>query len=335
MIEQNIPKGLQQLAAVQADSEAKLLDMQNVVGVALGKKIKNGTETDRDCVSVLVSHKVDTGLLSRADKVPAKIKDVVTDVVEVGDIFAGGGAAADAADDMPVAQAAFSSALTRRMRPAQGGFSVGHFSITAGTLGTCCYDLTPFPSMPQHYYILSNNHVLAASNSASLGDPILQPGPIDGGVNPRDIIARLSRFVPIKFHSGTSKPCNFVDAAIAEGNLQDLNRELYWGGYVNKLYAAPKVNDIVQKTGRTTGFTTGKVTNINATVDVNYGGGRVARFCRQIITTAMSAPGDSGSLVTDRDEGAVGLLFAGSSVATIINNIAYVQLLLRVRVTEK
>lgn len=49
----------------------------------------------------------------------------------------------------------------------------------------------------------------------------------------------------------------------------------------------------------------------------------------------MSAGGDSGSLVTDRDEGAVGLLFAGSSTHTIVNNIKYVQSLLRIRVTEK
>ena len=103
---------------------------------------------------------------------------------------------------------------------------------------------------------------------------------------------------------------------------------------MKRLYAAPKVGDIVQKTGRTTNFTTGRVTNINGTVNVNYGGGNVAKFCRQIITTDMSAGGDSGSLVTDREEGAVGLLFAGSATRTIVNNILYVQALLRVRVTE-
>jgi len=35
------------------------------------------------------------------------------------------------------------------------------------------------------------------------------------------------------------------------------------------------VGNTVEKTGRTTNFTTGKIIAINATVDVNYGGGRV------------------------------------------------------------
>jgi hypothetical protein len=76
------------------------------------------------------------------------------------------------------------------------------------------------------------------------------------------------------------------------------------------------------------------VQNINATVNVNYGNGRVARFARQILTTNMSAPGDSGSLICDLDERAVGLLFAGSPVVTVVNPIALVQLLLGIRVTE-
>ena len=69
-------------------------------------------------------------------------------------------------------------------------------------------------------------------------------------------------------------------------------------------------------------------------MDVNYGGGRVARFAEQIITKAMSAGGDSGSLVMDREERAVGLLFAGSAVSTIINPIDLVQSLLKIRLTE-
>jgi hypothetical protein len=282
---------------------------------------------------------------------------VITDVVEVGTLFAGdrGDSFIDdtpvldyttmeemsteappvAPHERPAIQAATSTSLTRRVRPAEGGYSVGHYRITAGTLGTCCYDLNPFPGMPQKFYILSNNHVLANSNFANIGDPILQPGRVDGGVYPQDMIARLSRYVPIKFWTSTSKPINYVDAAIAEGKLQDLDREIYWCGYIKDLYTAPQVGDILQKCGRTTGFTTGKVTTINATVDVNYGAGRVARFARQIVTTAMSAGGDSGSVVLHRNEDAVGLLFAGSSSATIINNILLVQLLLSVRVHEQ
>lgn len=327
MIEETLRQELAEIAAVQEKNEDKLLAMANVCGVALGNKIKDGEELEETAISVLVNQKLPAAMLTRGDKVPSKLGDFKTDVVEVGELFAG-----EQGDN--VIQAAFSPSLTRRVRPAMGGFSVGHHKITAGTLGTCCYDLSPFPSVPRKYYILSNNHVLANSNNANIGDPILQPGPFDGGTVPNDVIARLSRFIPIKFHNGADKPCNLVDAAIAEGSLQDLNREIYWGGYLKRLYVAPKVGDLVQKTGRTTGFTTGKVTNVNATVDVNYGSGKVARFCRQIITNNMSAGGDSGSLVANLNEEAVGLLFAGSSTHTILNNIAFVQLLLKIRVTE-
>ena len=348
-----LPDDMEGIAAIQTESESKLLELPNVVGVAIGTKFKGDADTGEPCLTALVAAKLDPSFLSKDELVPNKVKDVPTDVIETGPIFAGDIAPAGepvleheesmAGDDYGAAArmdtsealAATSVTLNKRVRPAVGGYSVGHYRITAGTIATCCYDLSPFPSTPSRYYILSNNHVLANSNNARIGDPILQPGRFDGGTYPSDLIARLTRYVPIKFHTSTSKPLNYVDAAIAEGNFHDLSREVYWGGYVKDLYTAPKVNDIVQKTGRTTGFTTGRVTNINGTVDVNYGGGRLARFRNQIITTRMGAPGDSGSLVMNRDEAAVGLLFAGSSTRTIVHNILMVQLLLRVRLHEK
>jgi hypothetical protein len=192
---------------------------------------------------------------------------------------------------------------------------------------------------PARTYILSNNHVLAAVNDGKTGDPILQPGPFDGGTMPADVIARLTRFVPIMLEPPMPRALhrNLVDAAIAEGQFHDLDREIYWSGYVEgwRRKAKVTVGTIVQKTGRTTNFTTGRITAVNATVDVGYGGGRVGRFQDQIITTDMSAGGDSGSLVTTTDGVAVGLLFAGSAVATIANQIENVRSLLRVEVAEQ
>ena len=218
--------------------------------------------------------------------------------------------------------------LATRIRPARPGFSVGHFKITAGTIGAGAYDLSPVPGIPPRYYILSNNHVLANSNNANIGDPILQPGPFDGGTAPADVIGRLARFVPIKF-DGT---CNYVDAAVAEVPFHLIDRDIYWNGYPATVAKAAAVGMVLKKSGRTTNFTTGRVTALAATVNVNYGGGQVAKFCNQIITTNMSAGGDSGSMVLDLENNPVGLLFAGSSVATILNPIALVQLALQVRV---
>lgn len=336
-----VPEEFTELARVQAAEQGALLDRPNVVGVALGTKHTDGVDTGENAVTVLVETKLPQAMLTEDEMVPRTLGTATTDVQEVGVLQAlqshGNGAPRAVLPD--VASAASEQVgpftLAKRFRPAFGGVSVGHVGITAGTLGTCCYDAAAFPGKPARYYILSNNHVLANSNAAAIGDPILQPGPFDGGTFPADVIARLSRFVPIKFiQAGQPVPLNFVDAAIAEGQFHDLDRRIYWVGHLKGLNVAPAIGLLVQKCGRTTNYTTGRITNINATVDVNYGSGRVARFAQQIITGDMSAGGDSGSLVADLGERAVGLLFAGSAVATIINPISRVQQLLGIRVTE-
>ena len=89
MIEQTLAKELLPMAAVQEKNEEKLLDMPNVVGVALGTREKGEKESEEPVLSVLVSHKVVSELLTEDDLVPAKIDDCATDVVEIGEIFAG------------------------------------------------------------------------------------------------------------------------------------------------------------------------------------------------------------------------------------------------------
>ena len=196
-----IPTDMQKLAKIQAETEMDLLDnYPNVVGVALGTKLAREKDTGEPCITALVSAKLDKSMLTKDELIPNKVKETQTDVVEIGEIFAGDfepvtvthGPGVQlverqepATREAPISErdqeaaagavsaAAVSNSLRRRLRPAQGGFSVGHYKITAGTLGTCCYDLSPFPSIPSRFYILSNNHVLANSNDAKLGDPIL------------------------------------------------------------------------------------------------------------------------------------------------------------------
>ena len=93
-----------------------------------------------------------------------------------------------------------------RNRPLQIGGSIGHFLITAGTLGCFVAD----GNNPEQSLILSNNHVLADENNATNGDSILQQGSIDGGQNPGDQVGDLLRFVPLE----TGQP-NRVDCAVA------------------------------------------------------------------------------------------------------------------------
>ncbi len=58
-------------------------------------------------------------------------------------------------------------------------------------------------------FILSNNHVLANSNTAAIGDPILQPGSHDGGTLTNDHIADLADFIPISI-AGLPSECNIA-----------------------------------------------------------------------------------------------------------------------------
>lgn len=122
---------------------------------------------------------------------------------------------------------------------------------------------------------------------------------------------------------------------IAEGQFHDLKREVHWLGHLQGWVPRSQVlvGMQIHKTGRTTSYSTGRITAVNATVDVNYGGSRMARFRDQIISTNMSAGGHSGSIVAERfTNRAVGLLFAGSPVATILNQIQHVRSLLRVEI---
>lgn len=226
-----------------------------------------------------------------------------------------------------------------RIRPAPGGVSIGHFRITAGTLGCLATGLTA--PRNSRLLLLSNNHVIANSNNAAYGDCISQPGPFDGGRCPADQIAILERFVPINFSGGV----NYVDAATGWCWPDRVRRELIYlsGGQpqffrIGSTPIAPQLNMAVGKSGRTTQLTRGTVIDISASINVNYGGGRVALFRDQIAIrgaagTTFSAGGDSGSSIWTWDAARrpVGLLFAGGGGITFANKMSRVLAALNIR----
>lgn len=225
-----------------------------------------------------------------------------------------------------------------RFRPAPGGVSVGHFAITAGTFS--CLSTGNRAPRSSRLLILSNNHVLANSNNASVGHAILQPGPADGGKNPADQVAVLESWVPINFAGGT----NYVDCATAWAWPDRVRRELKYESGGNEVYfrvnstpVAPTSNLVVGKTGRTTNLTQGRITDLSATISVNFQG-RIAIFKDQLgikstSATPFSAGGDSGSLIWTWDGrlAPVGLLFAGGGGNTFANKIQRVLTALDIR----
>jgi hypothetical protein len=340
------PEAIEQAEALFLGEQRAL----NVVGYGFGVKWTHGRPTGQPAVLAFVTQKIDRSLLAVRDVVPSALAEgTPTDVVAVGHLVAQPPIPTlTSPENLLVSSPRVEpQTLTRRMRPCPAGFSIGNIAITAGTLSGVVYDLLPGASttppmpgigIPRTFYLLSNNHVLAASNAAPVGSPILQPGPADGGTDPVDRIGVLSRFVPLQFAPQVPLPLqnNVVDCAIAECSFQDATREIYFNGPPRgwRLRNDVRVGDLVRKTGRTTNTSLGRVISIGATVDVTYGTAGVARLRDQIVTTPMSAGGDSGSLVTSLDGVALGLLFAGSSQATVANYFEHVRTLLRVEIAE-
>lgn len=167
---------VEQAFEAQATIQDEFLSRANVVGVAVGNKGDKTQAEGEAAVVVLVEKKLPLAALSATDVIPKQLDGIRTDVYEVGYLRA---------HETP----------RDRFRPTiPSGVSIGHFKITAGTLGTIVTDRNTGEKL-----ILSNNHVLANSNDAAKGDNILQPGPADGGQNPADMIAHLERFIPLQY----------------------------------------------------------------------------------------------------------------------------------------
>ncbi len=316
---------LSQARQVSQQAIPDFFQRRNVIGVGIGYKSSEGQATDQLSLIISVTKKLPTEMLAEQDLIPKFFRGLITDVVETGHIRA------------------YPENPRLRYRPAQPGISIGHHAITAGTLGLVV-------ERNGQRFILSNNHVLANSNNAKLGDAIYQPGPADGGAA-ADHFATLEAFEPLDFGqepgecsiasaltaflnflaktTGSShrlEPIkltagdNLMDAALARpADPATLTLPILEIGQPVGV-SEPKLGMKVQKMGRTTGLTEGVVTQIDATVSVEYGG-RSVRFTDQIFATRMSSPGDSGSGIIDMERRAVGLLFAGSERVTIFTPI--------------
>ncbi|MBE3588266.1 MAG: hypothetical protein IMW93_06890 [Thermoanaerobacteraceae bacterium] len=317
------------LRALHKSREA-LLKLPNVVGVGVGLKQVGGESSGDYALIIFVEKKVPPAGLSRAQQVPDRIEGLKTDVVEIGRVR-------------------LLDLRIQRERPARPGMSIGHYRVTAGTFGAVVRDRASGERL-----ILSNNHILANATDgrdgrAAIGDPVLQPGPHDGGQE-GDRIATLLRFAPL-LRSARETDCpaataviraanmlvhavrphydlkmvkrqragNAIDAAVARPDGPDLiDDDILEVGRVNGV-AGVAPGQEVMKSGRTSGLTRGKVMAVGVTLEVEIIDNERAWFVDQVVTDMASRPGDSGSLVVDGQKRAVGLLFAGSDKYTIFN----------------
>jgi len=291
---------IMEISRIHDINRGMLFKYPNVVGSGVSLKVTKDYVTNVPCITVFVERKI-RPMIHGA--IPERIEGIPTDVVETG---------------KPILRHYI---IPSPRYPVPPGYSIGHIRVTAGTFGCLVRDRTTGETL-----ILSNNHVIANSNNARIGDPIVQPGPYDGGSHPRDTIAYLVKWKPIILRGNT------VDAAVARPIRPNIvTPSIPIIGVPRGVVRMNRVGVYVQKVGRTTQYTSGIVTAYNASIyPLNYPGIGGVEFINCIVTTGMSSGGDSGSLLLDMDKRATGLLFAGMEIdgreiVTYYNDIINVQ----------
>ena len=309
---------------------------------------KNGDPVQGEALIFAVKEKLPEARLLLEEIVPPSFYGVPTDVVE---------------QEMPEALS-----LTTRRRPCPGGFSLGHVKITAGTLGVAVKrgPTDELLALTNNHVAANSNDakpgdfIIQPGKADGGKDPDDRFGTLlefvtigfEGIVPPPKknssvaqawwtSIKGLGDFgawlascpyrVQIRTLALPQPSPNLVDAALV--------RPIDSGMLLPEIHniGAPfgirdlQLGDAVQKSGRTTEFTTGRVLGTNGMVRVSYGTGKIAVFDDQIISDIHSAGGDSGSAIVTADGYLGGLLFAGGDGQTIANKISHVVALLGVR----
>lgn len=279
----------------RVDKTRRIIDQDNVVAVGISEKVSDATDTGKLAVTFYVDKKHPLKKLSAEEAIPPALlldveaEPVPTDVIQIGK-----------------PQLEMPSLLPRKLKkPIQPGYSIGHFQITAGTLGAIV-------EKDGQFYLLSNSHVLAKSGKAKKGDKIVFPGIADDGILDDDVIGELEDF--IAFQTG-GQMVNRTDCAIAlplPERLGDMVAEIFEVGLPTGTLK-PKRGMKVIKSGRTTHTTESEIRDVNFRMTIKYpnGVGKIG-FLDQVLCSRYTESGDSGSLVLEKDsKKAVGLHFAG------------------------
>jgi hypothetical protein len=286
---------------------------EGIEGLGVGEKISQGQPTGELALRVYVERKLPKRGLAKpippAVPVP-EVGELTTDVIELGHLEP--------------------QSFRERARPAMPGCGLGHLAATVGTFG-CLVKRRGDDAL----YILSNSHVLADVGFGQSGDPIVQPGSLDGGTAAGDALATLADFVPFRFDDVGYD--NQVDAAIAR-----VRRRNWVVTRIRELGVAPAgVGRVirrgmqVKKVGRTTGYTTGVIQDIHFRMGLTYprpNGGQTERvgFKDQVLCSRYSDGGDSGAVVLNSSNRVIGLHFAGAASGSVFNRIHHVLRLLRI-----
>ena len=299
---------MEALKAFVRKESSHFLKQDNITSVGIGYKIKDGKPTKNISVQFTVGTKVAPEGLEAigAAEIP---KSFIIDGVEVPTDVIPRSYDTQAKEVKLRAKLEAATARKAIANPIVPGISVGHPSVSAGTVGCVVYDAqTGAP------YILSNWHILNGAAGA-IGDNIVQPGKHDDNRIERNVVGRL-----VRSHLGIAGDCAVasIEQRRLESKIVDLNVSVSRIG-------EPELGDKVVKSGRTTDVTFGIVNRIYVTTKMNYGSAGTKEIgCFEIGPDPDKLPddgeismgGDSGSawMSVSRNEPTdmmLGLHFAG------------------------
>jgi hypothetical protein len=202
------------------------------------------------------------------------------------------------------------------VRRLEVGGSIAHYSWSAGTIGFFARR-----TADGVLGVVSNNHILAAQDRGRHDDEILHPAPADHGSSPNDVVAYLDGAYPRLRTQQQTVDCAFARLAhgITCGPRAISSRET-----LRSTIATPEESLIVEKIGRTTKRTSGRIVTVDLDfIDIRYWFGYWPMFNQMEIESISEkrfcSSGDSGSLVFTHDREPVGLLFLGTRAGGAFN----------------
>jgi len=338
-----------------------ILIKKGVVGYGKGIKIKDGVQTWK-CVTVLVEKKLPKNQIAAIDLVPDTIGGEVTDVIEVGKIRAlsvtgkyrpalGGCSIGHYQSTAGTLGCIVKDVLGKKYILSNNHVLANENNALVGDaiLQPGPYDGGKNPA--DQIGILHKFVPINFGNTGQPPPPPVDPPPAKPPSSPSCSIASFTRsfvnFLAVAVGSSwrvkeyntieeikktivwDTTPImkigeeNKVDAALAIPLSEDLiSTDILDIGSITGINEIPDIGMGIKKSGRTTGMNKSNILVTDATINVGYTGISTALFVGQIIAGALSQGGDSGSLVVDDTNRAVGLLFAGSDTTTIINPIS-------------
>jgi len=290
----------------------KPYELGSIVRIAVAKKKVKNKKTEEKCIRVVVLKKLPESELKKEDIIPKTYKGVKTDVEEGQPDKPISKKKCESCGDRPAPKS--EPMATTEQRPVPGGVSGTHYDRTA-----CTISIGLWGSTTGRAYFMSNMHCFYPYyDGAEQWDFAIQPSPNDGG-DRSNVIGTIQEYVEL---SEDENNPGKVDGSIARTS-SDLIKEknIYYLGDIDgwKNSTNLELDDPVEKHGRTSGYTSGTIDELDGTSTLSYTNGPTAYFDEQIRIDPdeeyddFAEGGDSGSLTTTKgevDKEVVGLLYA-------------------------